>query len=596
MELLAILPWEGWLTLLVVLFVFCALIFTKLSSDLVLISALTFLVICGIVSVENALKGFSNQGLITVGALFIVATGIRQTGGMDFIVNNVLGRPQSKVTALLRLTLPVASMSAFLNNTPLVATMIPAVARWAKRIQIPPSYLMIPLSYAAILGGTMTLIGTSTNLVVNSEYMAITQSAGLSLFDITRVGLPVALICLLFLMFLVPLVLKHKGQKEDPFAEKTQFTFEVAVAHNGPLTGKTIEEAGLRHLPRIYLVEIERAGRIVTAVPSEERLQGGDRLVFVGDTEAILDVLHINGLVPSDNKDPIIERNVPERRLVEAVVSPNSECVGSTIRDSRFRDRYGAVVLAVARHGQQLKGNLGSIRIQSGDLLLLEARPAFVTRQRYNKEFLLVNDLDTERPKHQLAYLAWAILLTMIAVAGFEIIPMVTAALLAAVAMIFTRCCSLADAKRSLDSNVLLTIAASFALGSALQSTGSAQFLAENFISVAGNNPFLILALCYFIVSALTEVISNNAAAILMLPIVLAITEPLGLNPIPFVVCIMMAASASFATPIGYQTNLMVYGPGGYSVKDFLRIGIPMNIVAGLASILFISLGWNLQL
>lgn len=587
--------WQGWFTIAITASTLVTLMATRLSPDLVLMGALALLLVCGILDAELALAGFSNSGLVTVAAMFVVAAGIRASGGVDLVVHNLLGRPGSVRSALARLTLPVASLSGFLNNTPVVATMIPAVTRWARQIGIPQSRLMIPLSYASILGGCVTLIGTSTNLVVNGQYQSLTGEPALGLFTITGVGLAVAAVGLLILLVVSPILLPERRSPDETFADKRSFTFEVAVAHDGPLVGKNIVEAGLRHLKRIYLVEIERNGGILTAVTPEERLHGGDRLVFVGDTEAIVDVLRIPGLVASVGKQPVIERNAPERRLVEAVVSPNCEGIGKTIKDGRFRDRYGAVVLAVARNGEHVKGRLSSIVLEPGDVLLLEARPAFVSRQRFSRDFLLISELDEERPDHSRALLSWAILAALVLLASTGITSMLEASLLGAGAMIISRCVTLADAKRSLDLTVLITIAASFSLGNALQVTGAADYLGESLLTLSGGHPWLLLLLTFVAVSILTEMVTNNAAALIMLPIVLAVTASLDLNAVPYVVTVMLAASASFATPLGYQTNLMVYGPGGYHFSDFLRMGLLMNISVGITTVLVVPLIWPLQ-
>lgn len=587
--------WHGWLTVLLTASVLLTLVFTRFTPDMVLMLALTILSVAGVLDAKQALAGFSNEGLITVAAMFVIAAGISSTGGVELVVNNLLGNPKTTRGALFRLALPLIPLSAFLNNTPVVATMIPAVSRWSKRIGIAPSKLMIPLSYISILGGTLTLIGTSTNLVLNGQYQAMTGKKGFELFDITWIGLPVALVGILFIITILPALLPNNKSAAEQFADRKKFTFEVAVANNGPLEGVTIAKARLRNLQRIYLVEIERHGSIVTAVSSEEKLQGGDRLVFVGETSAIFDILRINGLVSSDNQTPVIEKDAPERCLVEAVVSQSCDSIGKAIRDSHFRDRYGAVVLAVARDGEAIQGNLGSIELQAGDLLLLEARPAFITRQRVQKDFLLINDLAETRPNHQRAKLSWALLLGVILAATTGVSSMLNAALVGAGLMVITGCCSINEARRSLDLTVLISIAASFALGNALQVSGAADFIARHILSIADGNPWVLLGLTYITVSLLTEVITNNAAALLMLPIVLAITGNQSLNPEPFVFATMMAASASFATPLGYQTNLMVYGPGGYHFKDFIRVGVPMNIIVGITTIGLIPFIWPLQ-
>lgn len=587
--------WQAWLTLSLTITALLTLIFTRIGPHIVMMAVLATLSLAGILSADQALAGFANSGLITVAAMFIVAAGVHASGGIDLLVEKVLGKPQGLRPALLRVFTPVVVLSAFLNNTPVVATMIPAIHSWCRRIGIPPSKLMIPLSYTAILGGTLTLIGTSTNLVVNGQYQALTGQPGLSLFSITAVGLPVAVAGLLFMWLFFPKMLPHRGA-DELLDNLREFTLEVRVAANGPLVGKSIVDAGLRNLKRIYLVEIERDGSIVTAVPSEEVLRGGDRLVFAGDTEAISDLLRIKGIEASDH-DPqtsSLNKQRPERRLVEAVVSPHCDAIGKAIRDSRFRDRYGAAILAVARNGERIKGNLGTIELAAGDTLLLEARPAFVSRQRYNKDFLLISDLGQDRPRHERAWLSLAILVGIVGAAGFGLISMLNAALVGAGLMIACRCCSVKQAERSLDLTVIVTIAASFALGSAIEQTGLANMLAHNIIALSDGRAWLILVLTYIAVSLMTETITNNAAAIIMLPIVLGTTEQAGLNPEPYVFAIMMAASASFATPLGYQTNLMVYGPGDYRFTDFLKVGIPMNLFIGAITLTVLMLGWPL--
>lgn len=588
--------WQGWFTVALTVSVLATLItIPRLSTDLVLMGALLILSITGILKPDEALSGFANTGLMTVAALFIIAAAIRSSGGVDLVVERVLGRPGSSRSALVRLMLPVVSLSAFLNNTPVVATMIPAVSQWARRIKVPASALMIPLSYASILGGTITLIGTSTNLVVNGQYQVLTGKPGFALFDIAPIGLIVAAVGTVFVVFTAPLLLKVRRSPEETFADMRSFTFEVAVARDGPIVGKTIQQAGLRHLERIYLAEIEREGSVITAVAPEEILRGGDRLVFVGETEAIVDILRINGLVAAVGSQPALERKVPERRLVEAVVAENCEVVGHTIRDGRFRDRYGAVVLAVARNGEHIRGRLSSIILEPGDLLLLEATPGVVRQLKQSRDFLLMNVLEHELPDHSHAWISWAILVGVIALATTGLMSMLNASLLGAAAMLGTRCISVNDARRALDLPVLVTIAASFALGNALEKTGAAEFLGNSIVATAGSNAWLLLALTYLSVMVLTELITNNAAAMLMLPVVLAITHTAGLNDIPYVMAVMMAASASFATPIGYQCNLMVYGPGGYRFSDFLRIGVPMNLLMALITIVCIPFIWPLQ-
>ncbi|OZC37835.1 SLC13 family permease [Marinobacter vinifirmus] len=586
--------WQGWFSLGLALAALLLMSSGRFAPHMVMMAVLVVLSASGIISADQALAGFSNSGLITVVAMFVVAAGIHHSGGVDLLVNHLLRSPKSVRSAQARIALPVALLSGFLNNTPVVATMIPAVHAWSRKIGIAPSKLMIPLSYSAILGGTLTLIGTSTNLVVNGQYQQLTGEAGFSIFSISVVGLPVAIIGLAVMLLVMPRVLPDRKDQQK-FGSMREFTLEVAVSPGGPLVGKTVGEAGLRELERLYLVEIERDGSLVTAVPSEERLRGGDRLVFAGDTQAISDLLRINGIVPSVHDDePSLSQDRAERRLVEAALSPQSDVLGLTIRDARFRDRYGAVVLAVARGGERVSGNLGNIRLKPGDVLLLEARPAFVSRQRYNKDFLLINDLETETPRHDRAWLSWGILLVLVGLAACSVLSMLNAALLGAAMMILTGCCTVGQAQKSVDVPVILTIAASFALGAALEETGAATFMAEGILALSTGQALLTLFLVYCAVSFLTEVITNNAAAVLVIPVVLSMTNSMGVPAEPFVIAVMMAASASFATPLGYQTNMMVFGPGGYRFSDFVKVGLPMNLLVGLTTVAVIATVYGL--
>ncbi|HLV78247.1 MAG TPA: SLC13 family permease [Marinobacter sp.] len=586
--------WQGWFSLALTLGALLSMSSGRVAPHLVMMVGLVILSVLGITSPAETLAGFSNSGLVTVVAMFVVAAGIHNSGGVDLLVNHLLRSPKTVRGAQTRIALPVALLSGFLNNTPVVATMIPAVNAWSRKIGVAPSKLMIPLSYSAILGGTLTLIGTSTNLIVDGQYQQLTGETGFSIFSITAVGLPVAVIGLAVMFLVMPRMLPDRKDHQK-FGSMREFTLEVAVASGGPLVGKTVGEAGLRELERLYLVEIERGGSVVTAVPSEERLQDGDRLVFAGDTQAISDLLRINGIIPSVHDDePSLSQDRAERRLVEAVLSPQSEVLGQTIRNARFRDRYGAVVLAVARGGERVSGNLGNIRLSPGDVLLLEARPAFVSRQRYSRDFLLINDLETERPRHNRAWLSWSILFILVGMAACGVLSMLNAALLGAALMILSGCCTVGQAQKAVDVPVIMTIGASFALGAALEQTGAAAFMAEKILALSAGHVLLALLLVYVAVSVLTEVITNNAAAVLVLPVVLSMTNTMGVAPEPFVIAVMMAASASFATPLGYQTNMMVFGPGGYRFSDFIKVGLLMNVLVGLTTVAVIALVYGL--
>ncbi|MGF1492085.1 MAG: SLC13 family permease [Microcoleaceae cyanobacterium] len=577
---LASLSWQGWLTIGVVLLALALNVLTALPAEIVFLGGLAVLFATGILDEQSALAGFSNAGMITVAVLYVVVAGLQQTGGLNWISQKVLGLPRTQDMALLRLMSSVMGLSGFLNNTPVVAMFIPVVSDWCRKLRISPSKLMIPLSYASIFGGLCTLIGTSTNLVVNGLLIAETDHPGLKLLDITAVGLPCAVVGVVFLLISYRWLLPERKPAISETDDPRQYTLEMVVFPKSPLTGQTIEQAGLRHLPGLYVMEIIRQGRVLPAVTPQEVLQAEDQLVFVGAVDSIVDVQRLRGLQPATDQVFKLDEPRSERCLLEAVVSNTCPLVSQTIREGQFRTRYNAVVLAVARNGERLGGRIGDIRLKAGDTLLLEAHPAFMQQKRNSRDFYLVNSIPDSTPlNHDKAPIAMVILILMVVLAAFGWMSMLKAAVIAGIAIVATGCCSVNRALQSIEWSVLLVIAAAFGLGQAMESTGAAGAIASTLIGLTGDNPWIALAVIYGITTLFTELITNNAAAALVFPIALTVSQNLGVNFMPFVIAIMIGASASFATPIGYQTNLMVYGPGGYRFSDFFRIGLPINLL-----------------
>ncbi|GMU37086.1 MAG: anion permease [Phycisphaerae bacterium] len=589
--------WEAWFTLGVIGVILGTLIFTRIAPDIVLIGGVTLLMLFGVLTTERALAGLSNEGMVTVGVLYIVVAGLRETGGIGFLAQRILGLPKSLQSAQIRLTVPSCVMSAFMNNTPLVAMMLPVVSEWAKKCRFSVSKLLIPLSYATILGGTCTLIGTSTNLVVNGMLQKQPGwERGLGMFTVTWIGVPCAILGLIYLIFFSRRLLPERKPVISVQDDPREYTVEMMVEPGGPVAGKSIEEAGLRHLPGMYLIEIEREGRVLAAVGPQERLAGGDRLVFAGIVESIVDLQKIRGLLPATNQVFKLDAPRSKRGLIEAVVSNTCKIVGQTIRDAKFRTTYGAAVIAVGRNGERIRKKIGDIIVEAGDTLLLEAPPSFVEQHRNSRDFYLVSQVeDSTPPRHDRAIVAVAILGGMVVAAGTNLLPMMHAAMLAAGLMIITRCCTTTVARRSVDWQVLTIIAASMGLGYAVEDSGLAQVVAADIIAMAGSHPWLLIFVVYGVTMVLTELITNNAAAALVFPIAFTASQRLGIDFTPFAVTIMMAASASFSTPIGYATNLMVYGPGGYRFTDYFRVGIPLNVAMWLTTSLLVPLLWNVE-
>jgi di/tricarboxylate transporter len=332
---------------------------------------------------------------------------------------------------------------------------------------------------------------------------------------------------------------------------------------------------------------------VLPAVSPDERLRGNDRLVFVGVIDSVVDLQRTRGLKPATDQVFKLDGPRTQRCLIESVVSNTCSLVGKTIRDGRFRSNYNAVVLAVARNGERLPGKIGDIELRTGDTLLLEAHPSFVEQNRNSRDFFLVSELqDSTPPQYEKAGIALTILVAMIVTASFGWMPMLQAAVVAAGLMVLTRCVTVAKAKRNLNSDVLLAIAASFALSFALETTGLARAIAEGMTSVAGGNAWMTLAMVYLGTVVVTELVTNNAAAALMFPLALETAHGLGVNHFPFVISVMVAASAGFATPIGYQTNLMVYGPGGYKFSDYVKLGVPLDLVIAAVVVALAPLVW----
>jgi di/tricarboxylate transporter len=584
---------DAWLTLAVVTVTMLLLIGTRTPPDLILIGALTALMVMDVLSPGEALSGLGNPGLATVGVLYVVVAGLTDTGAVHAFGGRLLGRPGSLVSAQLRLMLPVTAMSAFLNNTPVVAMLVPVVEDWAKRAGIAASKLMIPLSYAAILGGMCTLVGTSTNVIIYGLVQQRDDLGRIGFFEVGAVGLPAAIVGVLYVLLAQRWLLPSRKPPLSDAGQTREYAIEMLVEESSPLIGKSVEQAGLRHLPGAFLAEIDRDGTLLPAVAPTETLRARDRLLFVGVVDSLVDLLRLRGLYPAPEQLFKLTAPRPDRRIVEVVVSERCPLVGRSIRDGRFRSRYDAVVIAAARNGERLRGKIGDIELHAGDTLLLECRPSFVERQRNSRDFLLVSEVQgAHLPRHEKAWIAAAILAAMVAAVAAELLSMLEAALLAAAAMLATRCTTAGSARSSIDWSVLTVIGASLGVGEALRVSGAAEAIASSWIGAFGGNPWLALVGIYVLTNAFTEVLTNNAAAVLIFPIAVATAESLGVSLWPFVFTIMMAASAGFATPIGYQTNLMVYGPGGYRFSDYIVFGLPLNVLVGAVTVVLAPLIW----
>ncbi|MGA9596071.1 MAG: SLC13 family permease [Acidimicrobiia bacterium] len=568
---------DGWLTLLVLVATLGLLAWNRMPPPAVVLSATIALLVTEVIDSSQAFSGFSNPAPITVAALYVLAAAAQKTGLLVPVTSRLLGSGKTRGT-LARLLLPAAGASAFLNNTPLVAILMPDVIGWARRHGLSASRFLLPLSYAAILGGTLTLLGTSTNLVVSGLLQERGQEP-FGLFEITRIGGPVVVVGLALLLVTAKLLPERRSVAEQAAAEVREFTVDMSVVSAGPVDGSTVTGAGLRDLNGVYLVQIDRAGRIITPVNPEEVLRGGDRLTFAGDVSQVVDLQRMRGL-RSAEEEHLLEVDGPGHTFFEAVIGRSSPLSGRTLKEVDFRRRHAAAVVAIHRDGHRVAEKLGQIQLRPGDTMLLVADLRFERQWRHSHDFLLATRLGGPPPSAtRKAPLVGVIAVAMILLAAFNILPILEGALLAAGLLVITQTLSMAEARDAIDLNVIVLIGAAFGLGAAVDSTGLAGQVASGFVSAL--DMFGRAGIVLGVVAAtllLTEVVTNNAAAVVVLPIALNIAATAGIDPRSMAMAVAVAASASFLTPIGYQTNTMVYGPGGYRFTDYLRVGAPMTL------------------
>ena len=580
---------DAWITLVVLIATFGLLAFDRLPTAAAMGAAVGVLLLTNVVDQGEALSGLSSSAPITIAALYVLAGAATVTGALSPLIDRVLDGSPKRTSAdparasrarLGRLAVASGALSGILPNTPLVALAAPRVVTWCRRSGVSASPYLIPLSYAAVFGGVITVIGTSTNLVV-SDLLVAQGGEPLGVFEITGVGLPIAAVGITVLVFTAPRLLRNRRSAGSDGAVAAQsYTIALRVDADGPLVGQTVDAAGLRHLQGVFLAGVERAGTVVTARPGTV-LSGGDVCYFAGDVIDVVDLLEVRGLSSAEHNHLVGAGDRPDSGLFEAVISERSELAGATLRDTGFRARYDAAVLAIRRHDDDLPGKLGSVVLRPGDVLLVLATPEFGRQWRGHGDFSVIASLDAPPPvRRDRAGVVIAAIVVMIAAVVSNVLDLMEASLLAAAVLVATRIISVTEARRAVNLNVVLTIAMSISLGTAVAVSG----LAAEMASVLGSagDPFgdvgrLVAVLLATMI--LTELLSNNAAAALMLPVALATAVDAGLDPRSFAIVVLIGASCSFLSPIGYQTNLMVYGLGGYKFRDFTIVGAPLSLV-----------------
>lgn len=592
----------------ILLLLVVTVIFTRAPLDIAMVGCLLLLVLSGQVAPESAFLGFSNTAVLMIGALFVVASGLRQTGAIDRIAPMLIGRPGSVREVIGRLGTPVTVLSGFMNTTPLVAMFLPVALDISRRLKVSPSRVLMPLSFAGILGGQLTLVGTASNIVIDglySEQIAIWAAAGVEIdpswilegparfLAVGASGVVAAMLGLVFLVLAGPWILPDRGM--DTSNEDTaRYEVRFEVQPGGPIAGKTIEQAGLRHLPDLFLVAVERAEKRLAAIGPDETLQPGDILCFVGSTTGVRELRSIAGIEAEDKQATKVNAPTPIRMMVEAVVSPTASFVGRTVRESQFRTIYNAAILAVHRRGTRIEGRIGDITLDAGDVLLLETHQGFLTSHGRGNAFYLATSVENARfPRHDRAPVAIGILLAMILALATGLLSPVVATWLAALTMVGTRCVNASMARKSIDFSVLITIGAAIGIGLAVAESGLGAAVGNGLVdlvqSVDGGER-LLLATVVIAASLIAQFATNFGSAVIMFPVAVSTAMATGASPLPFVLGVMAGAGSNFLTPFGYQTNLMVYGPGRYRFLDFPRLGLPMLLIVITSATIMIPL------
>lgn len=581
--------------------VFIVLIFILISLYREILGpAFTFLIgilvfgVFGVLTPAEILKGFGNEQVAVVLLLLLLGDVIRRTAVVEVIFDRLFRSAKSTRGFMSRMTIIISGFSAFLNNTPLVAVMIPYVHSWCKRNNISPSKFLIPLSYAAILGGSATLIGTSTNLIVNGlveEQQMIPDLEPLKIFDFAAVGISMMVVGILYLVFFGERLLLSKPDTLTQLSMgRREYLVEGKISEKSPLIGQTIEDAGLRNQPGFYILEIWRRGYKITVFGSDFLLDRGDILIFAGETDAIADMIRSNPGLTIPEVGMLTKK--PRAEMVEVVVSQNSTIANKTVRESNFRSKYDAAIVSVHRNGELIKGKIGEVVLKSGDVLLLFTGENFVARTVRTSDFYFISKVS------EMVKLEWYKSLTLlggvfiaIILAALNVFPLFFSLLVLVVISLSMRITHPRELPRSIDYNLALIIVLALALGEAMIKTNTAHILAAGLIKLLHPLGLVgILSGLYLITTILAAYITSKAAAAIIFPIALTTAVSLGQDPVPFVLLIAYASAANFMTPVGFQTNLMVYGPGGYTFRDFFRIGAPLTLLYMIVTIAVLTI------
>ncbi len=588
-----------------IVFVFGVLILTvvlfateKLSVDLVALLVMALLMTSGVITASEGISGFSNTATVTVAAMFVLSAGLFKTGAVNSlgaVVDRVFKR--SFLTAMLLLMILVGFLSAFINNTPVIAIFLPILLNAAKTNKISVSKILLPVSFASMFGGVCTLIGTSTNILVSS----IAEKNNLpafTMFEFAPLGLILFAAGTCYMLLIgIRLIPERRGEGDltEAFA-LGEYVAEIVLLPEAASVGREIRDAPLVKELEITIFEIRRSdGEIIHLPTAEEVLRANDVLRVRCNLEKIRALRQRAGVGFKPRVKWRDEKIASEKyKLVEAVISPNSALIGETLKKADFRDKYGAVVLAIRHHGKLIREKISETPLSAGDVLLIEAEREHLKFLKHTKDLIFISELDTTVFRRDKIIIALLITAGVISAASVGLLPIVVSAVVGAVLLILTGCLTLDEAYQAIEWKIIFLLAGVLSLGVALEKSGAAEMISANFVSTIGAYGLIALVSAFYLLtSILTEAMSNNATAALLAPIAIASAVALEVNPQPFLMAITFAASSSFITPVGYQTNTMIYGPGQYKFLDFVRVGTPLNIIFWLLATFLIPVFWK---
>lgn len=587
---------HAWITVATILSIFLVMARTRIPAEVAFLGALTVLLVTGVVTEEEGMAGFGSEPVVVHAAFFVIIAGLMQSGVLYWLTKNVLGDPRNYHRAIVKLMVPTSILAALLNSVNVVALFIDAVKIWARKLDIAPSKLLLPLSYAATLGGMCTLLGNSSNLIVAGLYMHQSGQT-MNLFEPLVPGLVLTvvgvLLVVLFQRFIPP-----RESAEQSFETTSDYTVELLVPTDNPAVGETVEEAGLMQVKGGSLVEIVRFDKeIIMPVKKDEWILGGDRLIYAGQINEILELKRTHGLAAADHHVWSINDIDSKRKMRTAYVTFGSELIGMSMTNCDFEQKNDVALVAVAREGKRVEGQPREIKLQAGDSLLLECpQKADEKLEQANRRSLTFFDSHFVPQLGKRTIYSAVILILMFLISTFHLLPLMAITMLAAGAMLMMKCCRMDRVVKYIEWELLLILGATVVFSVAITKTGLAGVTAHGVLDLCGSNPYVVMAVMCLMASIVSEFVSDVGSAAVFFPIMYQQAVLMGCNPMPFVMSLMLSVTISFASPIGSSTHMLIYGPGSFRFMDFARLGVVMHLVLLAVMLVIVNLIYPLYL